>query len=118
MKIDQTDYAAWTDVAGLRVFVHAKKENVYPESVSFTITPGTDTALVVSRVGSGAMTVVNMTQKCHLQTETKRLGQPYGECNEDKTKVPSFYYDGPYAKEVSHIYFKNVHFFNLQIHPM
>lgn len=50
MKIDQSQYASWTDVAGIRVFLHDKRELIYPESVSITVTPGTASSIVIVRV--------------------------------------------------------------------
>uniref|UniRef100_A0A914WA71 EGF-like domain-containing protein n=1 Tax=Plectus sambesii TaxID=2011161 RepID=A0A914WA71_9BILA len=81
MNIDQSDYVSWTDVAGIRVFIHDKHELVYPDSVSYTVTPGTVTAMIISR------------------TETQRLGAPFGECTSDKYSVPSYYYPGQYMIE-------------------
>jgi hypothetical protein len=50
LNIDQSQYALWTDVAGMLIFLHDKREIVYPESVSYTVTPGTSTTLVIAQV--------------------------------------------------------------------
>uniref|UniRef100_A0A914WBD6 EGF-like domain-containing protein n=1 Tax=Plectus sambesii TaxID=2011161 RepID=A0A914WBD6_9BILA len=81
MKVDQSQYASWTDIAGIRVFFHDKREIVYPESVSITVTPGTASSAIISR------------------TETFRMSAPYGICTDDTSEVPSYYYKGPYMKE-------------------
>uniref|UniRef100_A0A914WNS7 EGF-like domain-containing protein n=1 Tax=Plectus sambesii TaxID=2011161 RepID=A0A914WNS7_9BILA len=81
MKVNQSQYASWTDVAGIRVFLHDKRELVYPESVSITVTPGTASSAVIAR------------------SETLRLGQPYGNCTDNKADVPSYYFTGPYMQE-------------------
>uniref|UniRef100_A0A914WZY4 EGF-like domain-containing protein n=1 Tax=Plectus sambesii TaxID=2011161 RepID=A0A914WZY4_9BILA len=81
MKVNQSQYASWTDVAGIRMFFHDKRELVYPESVSITVTPGTATSVVIAR------------------SETLRMGQPYGNCTNDKAVVSSYYFTGPYMQE-------------------
>jgi hypothetical protein len=50
LKIDQSQYAMWTNVAGMFIFLHDKSEIVYPESVKYTVAPGTSTTLVIARV--------------------------------------------------------------------
>ncbi len=50
MSIDQSEYALWTNVAGMLIFLHDKPEIVYPESVSYIVTPGTSTTFVIAGV--------------------------------------------------------------------
>ncbi len=50
LNVDQTEYVSWTSTAGFNIFIHDKQELVYPESVSYTVTPGTVASLIVSQV--------------------------------------------------------------------
>ena len=50
LNVDQSEYASWTQTAGMLIFLHDKREIVYPESTSYTVTPGTSATLVIARV--------------------------------------------------------------------
>ncbi|CAD6192348.1 unnamed protein product [Caenorhabditis auriculariae] len=81
MRVRQDEYAPWTDVSAILVFIHDKDDYVFSESVRYNAQPSTGTMLNV------------------YDDRYTRLGGSYGVCVRNISEVAAYYYPGAYTTD-------------------